>query len=163
MSLHTAQRYKLSETDKKILRVLLDHDGTEKTVTLAKKIGIPRSTVLRRRLFLEKRNIITSSYFMDLAPYGFRRVEFLVETGSGMTERIAKQIMKLPEVTAVAKTIGEHLIDLIASLIISDNAEILNLAEKIKAMHGVKNVIWTEIIREDRKKRTVPDHVINSL
>src|SRR6266571_7689414 len=91
------RRRKLSETDRKILKVLLERDGTLGTNVLAKRIGVPRSTVLRRRRYLE-RNVITSSYSIDLAKYGFRRIDFLVETGSGMTGRIAKQFMELPEV-----------------------------------------------------------------
>jgi DNA-binding Lrp family transcriptional regulator len=156
------RKRRMSETDKKILKVLLERDGTVRTNLLAKRIGVPRSTVVRRRNYLE-RNVISSFYTIDLAKYGFRRVDFLVQTGDGMTGKIARELFNYPEVISVAKTIGEHVIDLKAELIIQNNGQILNLLEKIKATPGVKDVIWTEVIEEERKKKTVPDYVIDSL
>jgi DNA-binding Lrp family transcriptional regulator len=153
---------RMSETDRKILKVLLERDGTVSTNVLAERIGVPRSTVLRRRKYLE-RHVISSYYTMDLAKFGFRRVDFLVQTGNGMTGRIAKQLLIHPEIVSVAKTIGEHVVDLKAEIIIQNNGQILNMLEKVKAMPGVKDVIWTEVIEEERKRKTVPDYVIDSL
>ena len=151
-----------SETDKKILKVLLERDGTVATNVLAKRIGLPRSTVLRRRRYLEK-HVITSAYSLELGRYGFRRVDFLIQTGNGMTDQLAKQFLQLPEVISVAKTIGEHVIDLKVELIIQNNGQILNLLEMMKATTGVRDVIWTEVIEQKWKKRTVPDYVIDNL
>jgi DNA-binding Lrp family transcriptional regulator len=158
----SVRRRRMSLTDKKILKELLERDGTLGTNTLARRLGIPRSTVLRRRRFLEQ-YVIASSYTIDLSKYGFRRIDFLVETMHGMTSKLAKQFLQFPEVVSVAKTIGEHVIDLKVELIIRTNGQILNLLEKVKAMAGVKDVIWTEVIEEERKKRVVPDYVIDSL
>jgi DNA-binding Lrp family transcriptional regulator len=158
----SGRKRKLSLTDKKILKVLLERDGTVATNTLAKRIGVPRSTVLRRRRYLEQ-YVISSDYTIDLSRYGFRRVDFLVETMSGMTSKLSKQFLQFPEVVSVARTIGEHVIDLKLALIIKTNGQILDLLEKVKAMVGVKDVIWTEVIEEEKKRRVVPDYVIDSL
>ena len=153
---------KLTDTDRKILKVLLERGSRPSTKALAERIGVPVSTVERRRRILEK-NVLTTSYFIDLRPYGFKRIEFLIETGSGLTARVAKQLMNMPEVIAVSKTIGEHTIDLIAELIVKDNSQTLDLSEVVKGMHGVRDVIWTEVIEEQRKNNGVPDYIIDSL
>jgi DNA-binding Lrp family transcriptional regulator len=157
-----SSKRRMSDTDKKILKVLLERDGIVGTTALAKRIGVPRSTVVRRRNYLE-RYVISSFYTIDLGKYGFRRVDFLVQTGSGMTSKIGKQLLENPEVVSVAKTIGEHVVDLKAEVIVQNNGQILDMLEKVKAMPGVKDVIWTEVIEEERKKKAVPDYVIDSL
>lgn len=154
-------RKKLNDTDRKILKALLEHDGTLNSKVLADRIGIPRSTVERRRRHLES-SILTSYYHLDVTKLGYRRVDFLIETGSGFTKRIAENLMRLPEVIAVSQTIGEHTIDLIAELIVKGNAEILVLSEKVKGMKGVRDVTWTEVVEENRKK-SVPDYIIDEL
>lgn len=154
-------RKRLSETDRKILKALLERDGTPSTKVLAERIGVPRSTVERRRRRLEE-DILKSYYNLDVTKLGFRRIDFLIETGSGFTKRIALELMKLPEVIAVSQTIGEHTIDLIAELIVKDNGHILILTEKVKGMRGVRDVTWTEVVEEQRKK-TVPDYIIDQL
>jgi DNA-binding Lrp family transcriptional regulator len=160
MAERKTQRRSLTETDRKILRALLERDGTPNTTILAARIGLPRSTVERRRRYLEN-NVVTSYYFLDVRKFGYRRVDFLIETGSGFTKRIAKQLMKFREVIAVSQTIGEHTIDMIAELIVKDNNDILDLSERVKGMQGVKDVIWTEVIEEDRKKKAIPDYIID--
>jgi DNA-binding Lrp family transcriptional regulator len=154
------QRKSLIEVDRKILRALLEQDATLSTTRLAARIGLPRSTVERRRKYLEN-NVVTSYYYLDVRKFGYRRIDFLIETGSGFTKRIAKQLMKFREVIAVSQTIGEHTIDLIAELIVKDNSDILVLSEKVKGMPGVKDVIWTEVVEEDRKRKPIPDYIID--
>jgi DNA-binding Lrp family transcriptional regulator len=160
MAERNTPRKSLIEVDRKILRALLERDGTLSTTRLAARIGLPRSTVERRRKYLEN-NVVTSYYYLDVRKFGYRRVDFLIETGSGFTKRIAKQIMKFREVVAVSQTIGEHTIDLIAELIVKDNSDILVLTEKVKGMPGVKDVIWTEVVEEERKKKPIPDYIID--
>ena len=162
MAQKTRSTRRISDTDREILRALLERDGNLNTTALAGQIRVPRSTVERRRRYLEA-NLLTSYYHMDVRKIGYRRVDFLIETGGGSTRRIADQLMQLREVTAVMKTIGEHTIDLIAELIVKDNGEILTLSEKVKGMRGVRDVTWTEVVEEERKKKPVPDYIIDEL
>jgi DNA-binding Lrp family transcriptional regulator len=156
------KRRKLTRTDREILKALLQRNGHLSTTELSARIGVPRSTVERRRRYLEQ-NVIRSEYQFDITKYGFRRVNFLIESGSGFNDKISKRLMQIPEVISVSQTIGEHTIDLIAELIVKDNGQILVLTEQVKAMQGVKDVIWTEVIKEERKKTTVPDFIIDEL
>ena len=49
-------------------------------------------------------------------------------------------------VTFVARTIGQYTIDLRAEAFVRSNGELLELTEKVKAINGVIDVIWSEIV-----------------
>jgi hypothetical protein len=66
-------------------------------------------------------------------------------------------------VVYVARAIGEHTIDLKVEIIVKDNAELLNLIEEIKAMEGVRDVVWSETIEVIGTKRSIPSEIIDKL
>lgn len=63
----------------------------------------------------------------------------------------------------VGASVGQQTIDLRAEVVIKDNAELLDLMESVKGMEGVKDVIWSEVVREVGKKRSVPASVLERL
>ncbi len=151
-----------SEVDKKILKILLDPEIQFTTRQLAEKLGIPRSTIQRRRKQLEK-NYLRHTYSLNLENLGYRRVDLLIYTGGGATLEIAHELLKRDEVTYVGRSIGEHTIDLRAEVIVSDNSQLLGLLELVKAMSGVKDVIWSEIVEVVGFKRSIPAGIIEKL
>jgi DNA-binding Lrp family transcriptional regulator len=98
---------KLSTVDKQILKVLLEPNSGVSSHMLEEKLGIPRSTIQRRRKHLEK-EYLEHSYTLNLGSLGFRRVDLLIYTGGGATQAIAKELLKLDEVVYVGRSIGEH-------------------------------------------------------
>jgi hypothetical protein len=72
-------------------------------------------------------------------------------------------LLENEEVTYVGKSIGEHTIDLRVEIIVKDNAELLDILEKVKAMEGVQDTVWSEIVAIVGRKRSVPSRIINSL
>lgn len=162
---HPVPGTKLSLVDKKILKILLEPKGPEGEVSsrmLEVKLGVPRSTIQRRRRFLE-RTYLEHAYSLNLANLGFRRVDLLIFTGGGATQAIAQELLHRDEVVYVGRSIGEHTIDLRAEVIIEDNSELLGLLESVKAMDGVKDVIWSEIVNVVGRKRSVPSSIIDKL
>ena len=153
---------KLSLIDKQILKLLLEPGAGISSHMLEQKLGIPRSTIQRRRRRLED-TYLEGSYSLNLNNLGFRRVDLLIYTGGGGTQAIAKELLKHEEVTYVGRSIGEHTIDLRAEVIIKDNAELLGLMELVKAMDNVKDVIWSEIVDVIGQKRSVPSSIIDRL
>lgn len=153
---------RLSAVDKKILNVLLEPDGRITTYELAAKTGLPRSTVQRSRTFLE-RNLLRFSYVLKLQELGFRRVDLLVSTERGKTIAAAKALLKLDPVVYVGRSVGQQTIDLRVEVIIKDNADLLDLLEQAKGMEGIKDVIWTEIVQEVGRKKSVPARIIDML
>jgi hypothetical protein len=57
------------------------------------------------------------------------------------------KLLENEEVVYVGKSIGEHTIDLRVEIIVRDNAELLDILEKVKAMDGVNDVVWSEIVQ----------------
>jgi DNA-binding Lrp family transcriptional regulator len=148
-----------SAVDRKILKMLLDPEGNVSSRTLEEKLGIPRSTIQRRRRLLEK-NYLTISYSLRLKNLGYRRVDLLIYTGGGATLPIAHELLKRDEVVSVGRSIGEHTIDLRAEVIIKDNSELLGLLELVKAMPNVRDVIWSEIVETVGTKKSIPPGII---
>jgi DNA-binding Lrp family transcriptional regulator len=153
---------KLSQIDKKILKVLLSPEGKVSSHALTARLGVPRTTIQRRRKFLEK-HYLEFSYALKLKNLGYRRVDLLIYTGGGNTVGIAKSLLERDEVVYVGRSIGEHTIDLRAEVIIGDNSELLDLLEEVKAMPSVKDVIWSEIVQIVGRKRSIPNSIIDKL
>jgi hypothetical protein len=151
----------LTAVDKRLLKVLLTPDGKHSSKSLAKKLGIPATTVQRRRKRLEK--ILTISYTLCLKTFGWHKVDFLIATESGKTGVIGKELLKRDEVIYVGKSIGQHTIDLRVETVLEDNAEILRMMELLKAMPGIKDVVWTEIVEVVGRKTSIPLQIIDQL
>lgn len=151
----------LTVVDKKLLKVLLTPDGKHSSKSLARKLGVPASTVQRRRKRLEK--FLTISYTLCLNTFGWHRVEFLIATESGRTRAIGKELLKRDEVIYVGKTIGQQTIDLRVETVLEGNAEILDMMELLKATPGIKDVVWTEIVEDVGRKTSIPLQIIDKL
>lgn len=160
--LATKSLRKLSEVDKKILKILLNPGGRVSSHALATKLGLPRTTIQRRRNFLEK-HYLEFAYSLRLDELGYRRVDLLIYTGGGDTIAIAERLLERDEVVYVGRSIGEHTIDLRAEVIIRDNSQLLDLLEEVKAMPSVKDVIWSEIVKVVGRKKSVPSAVIDGI
>jgi DNA-binding Lrp family transcriptional regulator len=157
-----SEQIHFSEVDKKILKMLLEPEGKISSRQLEQKLGIPRSTIQRRRKQLEK-NYLKFTYSLNLENLGYRRVDLLIYTGGGATLDIAHELLKRDEVTYVGRSIGEHTIDLRAEVIVKDNSQLLGLLELVKAMPSVKDVIWSEIVEVVGSKKSIPAGIIDKL
>ncbi len=162
MSSHPDKKPVLSVIDKKILKVLLNPNGRLTSEKLAEKLGLPRTTVQRRRRILEKR-FLQFEYTLKLEELGFRRIEFLISTENGMSVSVGQGLLERDEVVYVGRSVGQHTIDLKAELIIKDNAELLDLLELVKGMTGVREVEWTEIVKVLGRKRSIPSEIIDRM
>ena len=158
----SGKRLMLSNIDRKLLKILLIPDGKMSSKSIARKLGIPATTVQRHRRRLEK-EFLTLNYTLDLEKFGWHKVDFLIATESGKTDLIAKILLKRDEVIYVGKSIGQHTIDLKVETILEDNAEILRMMELLKAMDGIKDVVWTEIVEVVGRKTSIPVQIIDKL
>ncbi len=134
----------LSESDKHLLKLLLDSEGKITTLELSRQLGIPLSTVQRRRKRLEDTYLV-KDYSLNLTKFGWRRIDLLIATERGASTSVGKELLKRGKVLLAARTIGEHTIDLRVETLIKENGELLDLLEEVGAMQGVKKVVWTEI------------------
>lgn len=157
------QKTSISELDRKLLKILLMPNGDSKSSkSLSAKLGIPITTVRRRRKRLEDK-FLKINYVLDIEKFGWKRIDFFISIRNGMVDAVAKKLLNINEVTYVGKSIGEHTIDLRIETIVKDNASILDHLETIKAMDGVNDVVWSEIVRVVGKKISIPISIIDKI
>lgn len=162
--------FRLTPIDRKILKVLLKPDSKIKSHTtaedlsntIASKLRISPSLVNQRREIFET-NFLDMSYVMDVTKFGYKRVDFFIATQKGLAVTIANKLLKMKNIVSVGHSIGEPTIDLRVELIVKDNGELLEYLEQIKGINGVRDVIWSEIVKIIGIKGTVPSHIIDSL
>lgn len=153
----------VSDLDRKLLKILLSPNGDLKSSkSLSAKLGIPITTVRRRRKRLESK-FLKMHYILDIEKFGWKRVDFFISIRNGMVNAVANKLLTSDEVTYVAKSIGEHTIDLRVEAIVKDNGSILDLLENIKAMEGVKDVVWSEIVNIVGRKISIPSSIIDRI
>ena len=152
----------LSDIDKKLLQILLSPNGNITSSSISKELGVPITTIRRRRKRLES-EFLKSYYVLDVDKFGWRRVDFFISIKNGKINSVANKLMEIDEVTYVGKSIGEHTIDLRVETIVKDNVILLDLLEKIKGMDGVNDVVWSEIVSVVGRKKSIPSSIINKL
>ena len=153
----------ISDLDRKLLKILLQPNGDLKSSkTLSAKLGMPITTVRRRRKRLES-TLLKLHYVLDIEKFGWRRVDFFIAIKNGMVNAVASKLLDSDEVTYVGKSIGEHTIDLRVETIVKDNASVLDVLEKIKAMDGVNDVVWSEIVSVVGRKISIPGSIIDKI
>jgi len=153
---------RISRVDKEILKILLEPDSRTTTHALAKRLGVPLTTVQRRRSHLENK-YLDVSYSLRLRNLGYRRIDFFLYTSGGSTSEIGRELLKHKEIVSVGRSVGEHTIDLRAEAIIKDSGQLLDLLEVMKGMPNVRDVIWSEIVDVIGKKQSIPSDVIDAL
>ena len=153
----------LSQLDRKILKILLTPNGHLKsTKSISTKLGIPLTTIRRRRKRLESK-FLKMQYVLDIEKFGWRRIDFFISIRNGLVNNVAEKLMGLNDVTYVGKSIGEHTIDLRVETIVKDNVVLLDLLEQIKAMEGVRDVVWSEIVNVVGSKISIPNSIIDKI
>jgi DNA-binding Lrp family transcriptional regulator len=161
-SITTTIARSISDIDKKLLHILLSPNGSQKsTISISKELGIPITTIRRRRRRLEK-EFLKLHYVLDIEKFGWRRVDLFISVKNGKINSLANKLLDIHEVTYVGKSIGEHTIDLRVETIVKDNAILLDLLEKVKGMDGVNDVIWSEIVKIVGQKKSIPSAIIDN-
>jgi len=106
---------------------------------------------------------LSISYSSTLQKYGWRQIEFLISTTGGRTMAIGKELLKREDVAYVARTVGQFNIDLKVEVFVRSNDDLINLIEDVKAMRGVKELIWSEIIDVVGRTNHIPAETLAAL
>jgi hypothetical protein len=152
----------LAEHDAEILQNLLASRAAIASQLLSEKLGISRKAAERTRKEAED-EYLAIKYSSTLEKYGLRQVEFMISTGGGRTLAIGKELLKRDQVAWVARTIGQFNIDLRAEIFVQSGEELMELIEEVKAMAGVKDVVWSEVIEVVGRKNHIPTQTLAAL
>ena len=150
----------LSNLDAVVLKNLLASRAEIASRVLSEKIGLSPMDTIRKELVDEYLRI---TYSTTLESYGLRQIELLISTRGGKTLSIGQDLLKRKEVAYVARTLGEFTIDLRAEVFVKNGAELVNMIEDVKAMDGVKDLIWSEVIEIVGRKNQIPKETLEAL
>ena len=152
----------LSKHDAETVKHLLATRAEIAARLLSEKLGIS-SSVPQPMSKEWGKEYLAIMYSSTLEKYGWRQLEFLIATQGGRTMSVGKELLKREEVAYVARTIGQFNIDLKAEVFVRSNDDLINLIEEVKAMRGVKELIWSEIIEVVGRTNHIPAETLAAL
>ncbi len=136
----------LSSIDKKILKALLSSTGDISSLSLSRELGIPLSTVQRRRKRLET-YLLDMSYTLKVDKFGLRTADLFISTKNGMTDAVARELLAINAgVRSVSRILGTSPADIMVGVVFKNNSDLLKMVEQIKAINGVGNISWVELM-----------------
>lgn len=144
--------------DIKIIRELLDNPDSSST-KIAKKFGIPLSTIQRRRTKLEH-SMLTKRYELNAHDLGWRNAEFLMLVDNGTADRTAKELIEKFDYVIATSTRINTKSNLAAHIAFKNSNELHELMEKIRALPNVSNLEWSEVVKEAGNKGNRLAHLI---
>ncbi len=133
----------LDKINLKIMEELLNN-GDIKSSEIALKLGIPLSTIQRRRSKIEK-TIFRKTYEMDLVQLGFRTALILVDIQKGKAKETGEKLLKKYDKYIIrASTRINSSNNLCLEIVYYNSKELHFLLEEIKALPLATSVDWSE-------------------
>lgn len=135
----------MDEMDRKLL-ALLQTDAREPTSSIARKLGVSRSTVQSRITRLEQRGII-GGYTVRLSDDYARariRAHVLITVAPKLAPRVDAELKKMPEVTSLYSISGVN--DLIAIMAAETTSEMDRVIDRIGAIPGIERTTTSIVL-----------------
>lgn len=152
----------LPKHDAEVLQNLLASRAAIASQLLSEKLGISPKAAERAPNEGED-GYLAIKYSSTLDKYGLRQVELLISTGGGKTMAVGRELLKRDQVAYVARTIGQFNIDLRAEVFVQNGEELIDIIEAVKAMDGVKDMVWSEVIEVVGRKNQIPTKTLATL
>lgn len=132
--------------DNKLL-ALLRSNAREPTASLARKLGLARSTVQERIARLEREGTI-KGYTVKLADEttGHLKAVVMISTDPKWADRVTAELKKIPDVRSLAAVSGAS--DLIAWVEAETAAKLDAALDRIGHIHGVARTVSSIILSE---------------
>lgn len=145
--------HKIDETDKVILRIL-QKDCRVPLKQIAKKVGLPKSTLHYKIRRLEQTGIV-QGYYAKLSPIDLGNdylaiVLVRARYGPGYHGKVGRKLSLIPGVWAVYYVLGE--IDFIVLIRAADREDYMRKLERISNMKDIERTstqVVAKVIKED--------------
>jgi DNA-binding Lrp family transcriptional regulator len=137
----------MRDADAKLIE-LLRANAREPTASLARKLGLARSTVQERIARLERDGIIRgyTVRLADGAEANRLRAVVMISTDPKQADRVSVELKKMPEVRSLATLSGSY--DLVAMVETDTAARIDALLDRIGRAPGVARTVSSIILSE---------------
>jgi DNA-binding Lrp family transcriptional regulator len=135
------------ETDAKLLS-LLKANAREPTASLARKLGLARSTVQERIARLEREGTI-KSYTVRLSEDAEREnlhAVVMITTDPKQADRVAAELKRMTEVRSLSAVSGAY--DMVAMVETDTTARMDAIIDRIGRAHGVARTVSSIILSE---------------
>jgi DNA-binding Lrp family transcriptional regulator len=126
---------------------------------MAKKLGVPLSTVQRRKTKLES-SVLAKRYDLNTHNLGWRGAEILMLVENGKADYLAQELMEKFDKVIGTSTRINTTSNLAAYVGFRNSEELHELMEKLRAIPHVTNLEWSEIVRETGNKANRLAHLI---
>ena len=139
----------LDKINLKIMEELLNN-GDIKSSEIALKLGIPLSTIQRRRSMLEKFSVLKKTYSLDPKKLGLRISEVSISTKKGSSQKVMNEIYKghRKNIIDMSLRMGNPDTNVSFRIVYKHSVHLFSLLEEIKANPLVDKVSWSEYIIE---------------
>lgn len=139
----------LDKINLKIMEELLNN-GDIKSSEIALKLGIPLSTIQRRRSMLEKFSVLKKTYSLDPKKLGLRISEVSIITKKGSSQKVMNEIYKghRKNIIDMSLRIGNPDTNISFRIVYKNSVHLFSLLEEIKTNPLVDKVSWSEYITE---------------
>jgi DNA-binding Lrp family transcriptional regulator len=137
----------MRDADAKLI-ALLRANAREPTASLARKLGLARSTVQERIARLERDGVIKgyTVRLADDAQASRLRAVVMISTDPKQADRVSVELKRMPEVRSLAALSGSY--DLIATIETETPARIDALLDRIGRAPGVARTVSSIILSE---------------
>ena len=135
----------MDQMDRQLL-ALLQANAREPTSSIARKLGISRSTVQSRLIRLEQSGVIGGYTVRLFDEYAQSRVRahVLLTVAPKLTPRISAELNKIPEVTALYSISGTY--DMIAIIAADNTSRLDKLIDEIGNIPGIERTTTSIIL-----------------
>jgi len=141
------QNASMRESDTKLI-ALLKANAREPTASLARKLGVARSTVQERIARLEREGVVKgyTVRLSDEAASGALRAVVMISADPKQADRVAVELRKLTEVRALSAVSGAY--DMMAVVEVANAARMDTVLDRIGKAAGVARTVSSIILSE---------------
>ncbi|HTQ13713.1 MAG TPA: Lrp/AsnC family transcriptional regulator [Rhizomicrobium sp.] len=137
----------MRDTDSRLIG-LLKANAREPTASLARKLGLARSTVQERIARLERERVIRgyTVRLSDEAEAGKLTAIVMISADPKQADRVAAELKRIPEVRALAAVSGAY--DMVATVEADTPARMDATLDRIGRAHGVARTVSSIVLSE---------------
>lgn len=129
---------------------------------MSKKLGIPLSTIQRRRTRLE-RSVLTKRYELNAQDMGWRNAEILMLVNDGSADRTAKELLEKFDAIIGMSTRVNTKSNLAAYIAFRKTDQLHELMELLRSFPNLSNLEWSEVVKDsDNKGKRLAHLIFNS-
>lgn len=148
-------RASLDEVDRKILAILQKNSRTPLR-EISKRVGLAESTIYERIKKLKDNGVIEKfTVILNPESLGFTMLSFiLIKSKAGMYAKVAREIMKYPEIVEIYETTGNY--DMVVKIRTRNSDELNTFLDRVGEVEGVEATHTMVVLKVHKETTELP-------